>query len=250
MGRYAECQPACLPLFFRQEQRATVKALTAPSALTARDALVWVDGATLYINDSAVSGLVLSTAAGMTPKTLVSMGAYLIILPDKKYVNTASLTDYGSIESSYTFTGDVAYAPGPRGRKQPGPDRRARDCPAPGWTPDNGDYWIYTGGETHVLRQYSSLRRVDGYTVCLYQHHAGGHRERISASMTASPLPGATLQARTRAWKRSYPRSTAAISFTPSQPTPSSCKGLEPDIHAGRRDGHGQARDAGYGFRD
>ena len=86
-GEWADMQnvsPLAFPCFSPREQRGTVKALTAPSALAARDALVWVDGATLYINDSAVSGLVLSTAAGMTPKTLVSMGAYLIILPDKQ----------------------------------------------------------------------------------------------------------------------------------------------------------------------
>ena len=158
-GEWADMQnvsPLAFPCFSPREQRGTVKALTAPSALWARDALVWVDGATLYINDSAVSGLVLSTAAGMTPKTLVSMGAYLIILPDKKYVNTASLTDYGSIESSYSFTGDVAYAPA----RADGSNLDLAGVPAtvlPPVDPDNGDYWIYTGGETHVLRQYSSL---------------------------------------------------------------------------------------------
>lgn len=38
-----------------------------------------------------------------TEKTLVSMGAYLIILPDKKYINTVSQNDYGQ----YTDTGEI-----------------------------------------------------------------------------------------------------------------------------------------------
>ena len=113
-GEWADMQnvsPRAFPCFAPREQRAVVKQLTAPSAMAARDALVWVDGSTLYINDKAVTGLTLSTAAGMTPKELVSMGAYLIVLPDKKYVNTANLTEYGSIESNYNFEGDVVYSP-------------------------------------------------------------------------------------------------------------------------------------------
>lgn len=158
-GEWADMQnisPRAFPCFAPRERRGTVKTLTAPSALIARDALCWVDGATLYINDAAVSGLTLSTAAGMTPKTLVSMGAYLIILPDKKYVNTANLSDYGSIESTYSFTGDVDYSPA----RVDGTNLDLSGVLAtvlPPDEPDNGDYWIYTGGETHVLRQYSSL---------------------------------------------------------------------------------------------
>lgn len=158
-GEWADMQnisPRAFPCFAPREQRGAVKQLTAPSAMTARDALCWVDGATLYINDLAVSGLTLSVSAGMTPKTLVSMGAYVIILPDKKYVNTADLTDYGSIESSYTFTGDVGYAPA----RADGTNLDLAGVLAtvePPTAPENGDYWIYIGGETHVLRQYSSM---------------------------------------------------------------------------------------------
>lgn len=158
-GEWADMQnvsPRAFPCFAPREQRAVVKQLTAPSAMAARDALVWVDGSTLYINDEAVTGLTLSTAAGMTPKELVSMGAYLIVLPDKKYVNTANLTEYGSIESNYNFEGDVVYSPA----RIDGSNIDLSGVPAtvePPTDPANGDYWIYTGGEKHVLRQYSSL---------------------------------------------------------------------------------------------
>jgi hypothetical protein len=45
-----------------------------------------------------------------TPKTLISMGAYVIILPDKKYINTADLSDYGSIEASVSTTTTVTFS--------------------------------------------------------------------------------------------------------------------------------------------
>lgn len=48
------------------------------------------------------------------PKKLVSMGAYIIILPDKKYINTASFDDRGDIENHFISTtttdeGKMAY---------------------------------------------------------------------------------------------------------------------------------------------
>ena len=158
-GEWADMKnlsPRAFPTFAPRERRGMVKQLTSPQGMIARDALVWVDGATLYINELAVAGLVLSTSAGMQPKQLVSMGAYLIILPDKKYVNTADLSNYGSIDASYSYTGSVTYTPA----RVDGTEIDLEGVPVtvePPIDPVNGDYWIYAGGETDVLRQYSSL---------------------------------------------------------------------------------------------
>ena len=73
----------------------------SPNGLVAKDALCYVDGNTLYINEKRVDGLVLTD----TPKQLISMGAYIVIMPDKVWVNTLDLTDYGNIE--YTFNSDA-----------------------------------------------------------------------------------------------------------------------------------------------
>lgn len=71
-----------------------------------KDALAYVAGGTLYYNGAAtpVTGL----ASGS--KQLVSMGAYIIIFPDKVYYNTADGADYGSIEATFSTTGSVSYA--------------------------------------------------------------------------------------------------------------------------------------------
>jgi len=58
-----------------------------------KDSLCYIDGSCLVINGYRTElGL-----SGEGPKQLVSMGAYLIILPDKKYFNTANVSDFGNI---------------------------------------------------------------------------------------------------------------------------------------------------------
>lgn len=60
--------------------------------MISKDELCYVSGGEFIMGDSHVD-LGLSSSL----KTLVSMGSYVIIFPDKKYVNTADLSDYGSI---------------------------------------------------------------------------------------------------------------------------------------------------------
>jgi len=146
--------PREFPVFAPRERRGILAQLTAPLGILARDALVHIDGDTLYIGGRAVTGLVLLNNG--VPKQLVSMGAYIIILPDKKYVNTAVLTDYGSIESSYTYTGDVVLTPA----RVDGSDLPMSNVSVgtqPPANPVNGAYWIDTSREKHELKQYSSL---------------------------------------------------------------------------------------------
>lgn len=68
--------------------------------MIAKDNLCYVDGDKFVINGYSVS-MGLSKAAADCPKQLISIGAYVIILPDKKYINTKDLTDFGNIEASY-----------------------------------------------------------------------------------------------------------------------------------------------------
>jgi hypothetical protein len=63
--------------------------------------LCYVDGTKLFINNHEVNDLVLTDS----PKQLVSMGAYLIIMPDKKYINTKDFTDNGRIEAEFEVAG-------------------------------------------------------------------------------------------------------------------------------------------------
>jgi hypothetical protein len=93
---------------------------TNPCGLISKDALCWVDDGKFYINGTAYDlGLSTDTeydeaegAYKLVPKKLISMGAYVIILPDKKYINTSpdkAETDWGSIEETFTSSGEVAF---------------------------------------------------------------------------------------------------------------------------------------------
>ena len=62
--------------------------------MIAKDSLCYVDGRNFVINGYSVD-LGLSDS----PKQLISMGAYVIILPDKVYFNTADFSDFGPIEA-------------------------------------------------------------------------------------------------------------------------------------------------------
>lgn len=86
-------------------------------------------------------------------KTMVSMGAFVIILPDKKYINTAQPEDRGDIENTVTVSGAVKY-------QMCGIDGAAFENTTVSDTepenPANGAYWIDTSGETHALKRWAA----------------------------------------------------------------------------------------------
>ena len=121
-----------------------------PQGLASKDDLCYVDGEDLYIGDDVVHmNLTLDNA----PKTLISMGAYLIIMPDKKYVNTADLNDYGDIEASITTSSTVTFTLA----KVDGTDYEGviaqNDAPK---SPANMALWMDTSVTPNVLKQYST----------------------------------------------------------------------------------------------
>jgi hypothetical protein len=86
------------PVLSPRSQRGIFATPSNPQGLVAKDALCYVDGTDFIINGESEYRINM----GLTndPKTLISMGAYVIIMPDKKYINTADHTDYGPIEAS------------------------------------------------------------------------------------------------------------------------------------------------------
>lgn len=76
------------------------------SGLVGKDSLCWVDGSRFYINGYYLD-MDLSTKPEDCPKTLISMGAYVIIMPDKKWIKTITTDDeafleHGSIEAEWS----------------------------------------------------------------------------------------------------------------------------------------------------
>lgn len=126
----------------------------SPNGLISKDALCYVDGTELYINNYAVAGVTLTD----TPKQLISMGAYIIIMPDKKYVNTKDLTDFGSIEATFISQSTVTYsmckADGTAYSSLP---TISNTEPS---NPENMDLWIDTSTTPHILKQYSATSAV------------------------------------------------------------------------------------------
>lgn len=86
------------PMFSPRPKRALLNdGFTKLQAIIAKDSLYWVENGTLYANGYATGLTGLQT---QYETQLVSMGAYICIFPDKKYINTMDLSDYGSMGDS------------------------------------------------------------------------------------------------------------------------------------------------------
>ena len=144
------------PVLSPRGKRGVYASPTKPTGLIAKDALCYVDGSKFVINENPVE-MHLSDE----PKQLVSMGAYVIIWPDKKYINTQDLTDNGNIEAFY---------PGEDGQKVLASYEM---CNLSGTTyagatksnaapenPENMQLWIDTSSTPNTLKQYSKTNAV------------------------------------------------------------------------------------------
>lgn len=91
----------CFPVLSPRPPRGIYARPASPQGLIGKDVLCYVDGADFVVGDVRVE-MGLSTAAEACPKRLTSMGSYVIILPDKKYLNTADTADFGDIDAHVT----------------------------------------------------------------------------------------------------------------------------------------------------
>lgn len=121
-----------------------------------RDQLVFVRGTEVFYDFLKVTGLTVSAAAEMQPKKIVSMGAYVCIWPDKVYFNTANLSDYGSMEKTWTGAGDEISLIMCRGDGTNYDMSSIATGTEPPENPANGDMWLDESGEDDVLRQWTS----------------------------------------------------------------------------------------------
>ena len=125
----------------------------APAGMIAKDALCYVDGADFVINGYHVD-MGLSTAEEDCPKQLISMGAYVIIMPDKKYINTANLSDFGNIEAEFKTTDPVSFTLCRLDGSEYVVEYTQPTAPE---EPANMALWIDTSSEPHALRQWSEV---------------------------------------------------------------------------------------------
>ena len=128
-----------------------------PNGLIAKDALCYVDGDKLFINNKEITELKLTNS----PKQMVSMGAYLIIMPDMKYINTKDFTDNGNIEASFPTTEGTTVTATYEMCKMDG--TVYGDVPRYDTAPENPtnmQLWIDTSSTPHILKQYSETNKV------------------------------------------------------------------------------------------
>ena len=136
------------PVLSPRKKRGVYASPASPTGLIAKDALCYVDGTDFVMNEYRID-----MGLSDEPKQLVSMGAYVIILPDKKYINTANIGDRGDIEAEFTTTGTTSFTlckldsteytlTYPPSNDEPSGAK-------------NMELWIDTSSTPHALKQYS-----------------------------------------------------------------------------------------------
>lgn len=139
------------PVLATRKARGKLSGTGAPSGMVACDTLCYADGADLVVNGYHVA-MGLSTDEEDLPKTLVAMGGYIIVLPDKKWLNTLDLTDFGNIEASFESYSDINFELCDiNGNAYANPIISGSEPESPA----NMDLWIDTGSTPHTLKQYS-----------------------------------------------------------------------------------------------
>lgn len=147
------------PILSPRRQRGTYLSGANPLGMVAKDSLCYVDGRYFCMDEYRID-MNLDTT---TEKTLVSMGAYVVILPDKMWINTKDLTDFGKIEAEYTspeentVTFEMSTIDGTLYKNK---DAEGNEVAVPHSStepsnPKNLDYWIDTSSKPHTLKQYS-----------------------------------------------------------------------------------------------
>lgn len=138
------CTGDQFPLIATRRKRGIHASPARCNGLLAKDSLCWVDGSKFVMN-----GYETELHLTDSPKQLVSMGAYVIIFPDKKYINTADLSDSGNLEAEFTSAGKVKFTPVDGDGK---PLIPAYTQPEEPEKPENGALWLDTSGAGALLQ--------------------------------------------------------------------------------------------------
>ena len=139
------------PVLSPRGNRGVYASPASPKGLIAKDSLCYVDGTEFVMNEYRID-----MGLNDEPKQLISMGAYVIIMPDKKYINTQNLNDHGNIEATFqanSATYEMCKVDGAVYGNVP----KAPNAPE---NPANMQLWIDTSSTPHVLKQYSESSSV------------------------------------------------------------------------------------------
>ena len=136
------------PVLSPRGKRGIYASTESPTGLISKDSLCYVDGAYFIMNEHRID-----MGLNDEPKQIISMGAYVIILPDKKYINTENHSDRGDIEASFTTSSKTSFT-----LCKLDSTNYVVKYPASPDEPSgakNMELWIDTSTTPHSLKQYS-----------------------------------------------------------------------------------------------
>ena len=140
------------PVLAPRKTRGVYKDGVSATGLIAKDSLCYVDGTAFVIGDERIEmGLSDST------KDLISMGAYVIIMPDRKYINTiknGNEYEHGNIDATYTTVEDVKFTLCTLTGDTY--DIEGKDSQVAPENPENGQLWVDTSTTPNTLKKYST----------------------------------------------------------------------------------------------
>lgn len=160
------------PVLAPRKKRVVYREGVFASGLIAKDELCWINESEFVIGDDHIK-MRLTIGSEFWPKNLISMGAYVIILPDKKWINTIPLPkeneedeneyEWGSIDAEFTTTEKVEFTM----CTIAGEDYEIKDIgsttapvnPETG-EPDDGQLWIDKSSTPHTLKKYSKSNKM------------------------------------------------------------------------------------------
>ncbi len=120
--------------------------------LFSKSRIMYINNGLLYYGGEAVSGLTFPDIDG--ERQFVSMGAKVLIFPDKVYLNTADLSDYGSLEAEFiteegtSLTCSLAKGDGDLYEDYIVSSSEPEEV-------NNGDLWLDTSVTPNILKQFS-----------------------------------------------------------------------------------------------
>ena len=139
------------PVLAPRSKRGVYAASGKATGLIAKDKLCYVDGTAFVVGEDRVE-------MGLTDsiKDLISMGAYVIIMPDRKYINTiknGAEYEHGNIDATFTTTADVSFQ---LCTLTGDAYENATVSPTAPEEPKNEQLWIDTSSTPHTLKKYST----------------------------------------------------------------------------------------------
>lgn len=136
------------PVLSPRGKRGMLQTAGRAQGLIAKDALCYVEDGNFIINGETVEGFRLTEGE----KTLISMGAYVIIMPDKKYINTENTNDKGNIEANFTTSTPVKFTLSRMDASEYKVNYIQETEPT---DPSNMQLWIDTSTIPHSMKQWS-----------------------------------------------------------------------------------------------